>query len=229
MKGKFMIAPKKYLFVSLAVLILLSALTLGVILNFRWAKNRSSALVLPGGRTYLGPESKTTPTSTQQLTPEGKIPVPDGTAWSTHTGIVHPYSFSYPSILKLGVFPDDPFDAATIFWEGTNSRENILIRVEDLNKIPGGNSYIEKPAIEYARDWWKQYNWKGVESVTEFTNSTGLKGYRASYIDARGMTPFDNIFFEVPERNDLLIWLSGKLLEKDVFDRLVDSVAWKPE
>ena len=81
--------------------------------------------------------------------------------------------------------------------------------------------------MEYAGDWWKEYNWKGVASVSAFTNSKGLKGYRAKYLNDQNTTSYDHIFFEVPGRKDLIIWLSGKLFSQPDFDKLIDSVAWE--
>lgn len=182
--------------------ILVSALLcLGVYIAFQSAKNQTSTIVLPGGVTYLGP-SPTSP-------PQAKFAV--------YHGKLFPYTFSYPENFSLGWFPNDPLDAVTAFIGGTDSNQNIFFRVETVKQSP----------MDHASNWWKDYAWKGVESVTAFTNSVGLHGYRAKYINEKGVVPFDHIFFEVPERNDLIIWVSGKLFSQEVFDKLVDSVSWK--
>lgn len=85
--------------------------------------------------------------------------------------------------------------------------------------------YIGKTK-EYANDWWKDYAWKNVSSVTTFTNSHGLAGYRAAYTNDEGTIPYEHVFFEVPGNNNLVIWVSGKLFSDDVFSKLVDSVSW---
>lgn len=202
--------------------------------SFRYAKNRTPQIVLPNGLTYTGPASpnRGEPTATPPqasapaLSPDGTIPVPKDVTWTTQTGKVYPYSFSYPSVLSLGVFPGDPFDSVTIFWGSTNPQENLLLRVEDLTKIPGMGEYVGKSKKEYAGIWWKQYSWKGVTSVTEFTNNKGLKGHRATYTDSSGKSSYDNVFFEVPARPNLVIWMASKLLTPEVFDIIVDSVSW---
>lgn len=174
-----------------------------VLLAYQYSRPRPGGIVLPGGITYLGPS-----------------PSQADVKWATQTGKKYPYSFLYPSSLSLGVFPSDPFDAVTIFWGDTNPQENLLLRVETL-KDP------KKSKKDYVRDWWKDYTWKGVADIAEFTNSNGLKGYRAKYLDSSGTSPFDHVFFEVPGRPDLVIWMSGKMLEQGVFDKIVDSVSWK--
>lgn len=209
-----------------AAAVLLSLLTVGVVASYRQAKTRTGTIVLPGGVTYLGPS--TTPTIRRPQVAEGKISIPDDASWALYQGKIFPYSFSYPTTLSLGVFPNDPFDGVTFFMNDTDSQQNIFFRVEDLNKIPDQAKYIKQPKIEYARNWWRQYTWSGVSGVTELTNTQGLKGYRAKYIDSTGKSPFDHVFFEVPERSELVIWLSGKLFGQAVFDRIVDSVAWQP-
>jgi len=186
------------------------------------AKNRTGTIVLPGGVTYLGP----TPTITPNPTANGfTIPVPAGDSWTERKGATYPFSFSHPSTLSLGVFPNDPFDAVTAFYPGTDPNTNIFIRVEDLTKLKK-TQYIGKPK-EYAADWWKDYSWKSVEEITAFTNATGLTGYRATYLDDRNMSPYDHVFFAVPGKPNLIIWMSGRLFEPAVFNRMVDSVSWQ--
>lgn len=173
-----------------------------VILAYLYSRPREGSIVLPGGITYLGPSPTQTP-------------------WATQTGKKFSYSFLYPSSLSLGVFPDDPFDAVTIFWQDTNPQENLLLRVETIPEP-------KQPKKDYVFSWWKQYNWKGVAGISEFTNGKGLKGYRAKYIDASGKSPYDQVFLEVPGRPELLIWLSGKMVGPAVFDKIVESVSWSP-
>jgi len=191
-----------------------------VLLAYLYSRPRVGTVVLPGGITYLGPTESATPVSRvkRQVSSE-KISVPTDSALATQTGKKYPYSFLYPSSLSLGVFPNDPFDAVTIFWGDTNPQENLLLRVETLKDT-------KKSKKDYVLDWWKDYTWKGVSDITEFTNSKGLKGYRAKYLDSSGSSPFDHVFFEAPGRPELVIWLSGKMLEQGVFDKIVDSVTW---
>ncbi len=189
-----------------------------VSLAYQYSRPRPGGIVLPGGVTYLGPTESVQAPSIKSQAPN-KISVPTDSTWATQTGKKYPYSFLYPSSLSLGVFPNDSFDAVTIFWGDTNPQENLLLRVETIKDK-------KKSKKEYVRDWWKDYTWKGVSDITEFTNSKGLKGYRAKYLDASGTSPFDHVFLEVPGRPELVIWLSGKMLPQGVFDKIVDSVTW---
>ncbi len=208
-------------FVTLIAVALLSVVAIG---SYVYAKKRVGTTVLPGGVTYLGPT--TTPVA-QPSPSTATIPIDSNTRWDTQKGKVFPYSFLYPSSLSLGFFPNDPFDGVTIFWKDTNSQENIFLRIEDLNKLKNTAQYIQTSKKEYVSNWWKQYTWKGVASVVEFTNANGMKGYRAKYIDDKGGTPFDNIFFEIPGKPDLVVWMGSKLLEQSVFDTMVNSFTWE--
>ena len=189
-----------------------------VLLAYQYSRPRGGAIVLPGGVTYLGPSPTVQAPSIKSQAPN-KISIPPDSVWATKEGKKYPYSFLYPTSLSLGFFPNDPFDAVTIFWGDTNPQENLLLRVETL-KEP------KKLKKDYVLDWWKDYAWKGVSDIAEFKNSKGLKGYRAKYLNASGTSPFDHIFFEVPNRPELVIWMSGKMLEQGVFDKIVDSVTW---
>lgn len=183
-------------------------LFLGVFWAFESAKSRPSTIILPGGITYLGPSSTPIP-----------LISPITLKWISRTGTIYPYSFDYPSSLNLGVFPNDPTDSVTAFIDDTDANTNIFFRVESCKGGPCG--------IEYARSWWKQYAWKGVASVSEFTNSHGLTGYRAKYLNEKNQTPYDHVFFSLPDKADRMIWLSGKLFSKEDFEKLIDSVNWK--
>lgn len=209
-------------------------LVLSIYTIFQFSKPRTGHIILPGGVTYLGPSPSPTglPTVTsvkvgtpaKQLNVD-KIPLPADVTWTETKGKIYPYTFSYPSSLSLGVFPDDPYDGVTVFYGNTDSSANLFFRVEDLNRL-NKKDYIAKPKMDYVSAWWKDYQWKGVASVTAFTNSKGLHGYRAKYLDDTGKTPYDQVFFEIPEKNDRIIWLSGKLFDQNVFDKIVDRVSW---
>lgn len=215
--------------IGIAIIISIILIT-SVFFAFDRAKKQQGQIVLPAGGTYLGPLQ--TPTIIEKQ-PEIHfsgleariIPVPTDSTWSTNEGKKFPYSFSYPSVLSLGVFPNDPYDGVTIFYGNTKPEENLFFRVENLTLL-NKKDYIGK-TLEYAQNWYKDYRWTGVSSVTAFTNSKGLTGYRAKYLDDKGTTPYDHVFFAVPNKPDLVIWISGKLFEPSVFDKLVDSVSWK--
>lgn len=198
----------------------------GVYMAYVSAKSRPSTIVLPGGITYLGetPTPAIAPTALTEQATLGIIPIPANTTWTTYRGKQFPYSFSYPSSLSLGVFPNDPYDSVTIFYGSTDPSKNIFFRVEDLTKLKK-TAYVGKP-LEYAKQWWKDYAWKGVQTVTAIQNNQGLTGYRAVYLDDTHGPSRDQIFFVVPGNDNLIIWLSGNLFAPDIFNRIVDSVAW---
>lgn len=205
--------------------IISAVLFIGVFFSYVSARQKTGTVVLPGGITYLGPTPTATPTSGDTSGTEGKIQIPAGTTWKERTGATFPYAFMYPETLALGVFPNDPYDAITVFHQGTDANANIFFRIENLTTLKK-EQYIGNP-MEYASTWWQDYAWEGAENVRAFTNSSGLKGYRATYRNSQGKTPYDHVFFEVPGKPHLIIWMSGRLFEPLVFDRMVDSVSWQ--
>lgn len=197
---------QKTLGIALLLSVLLSAL---VLYSFQKTAKQTGTIVLPGGITYLGQ----TPT-----------PSPSQTTWVLYKGKSLPYSVSLPASLSLGWFPSDPYDAITAFIPNTDSNANIFFRVEDLT------AQKKQAAIgnlkQYATDWWKDYAWKGVSSVTAITTKSGLHGYRASYLAQNGSVPYDHVFLAVPEDTNRVIWVSGKLFTGDQFSAIVDSITW---
>lgn len=200
----------------------------GVYIAFSTAKKQQGQVVLPGGVTYLGPTPTATPKQPDthfSLLQASIIPVPNDATWNIYEGKVFPYSFSYPAPLSLGMFPNDPYDGVTIFYGNTSAQENLFFRVDNLTTLKK-TDYIGKP-VEYANNWYKDYTWSDVESVVAFTNSTGMKGYRAKYLDSTGKTPYDHVFFEVPGDPTRMIWITGRLFDHATFEKLIDSVSWK--
>ena len=211
---------------TIGIALTISALLIsGVIFSFSNAKKQQGQIVLPAGGTYLGPTPTAGKPDIRFSGLEARvIPVSNDATWVQNKGKLFPYSFSYPDSLSLGVFTNDPFDGVTIFYGNTRPEENLFFRVENLTTI-NKKEYIGKP-MDYAQNWHKDYRWSGVSSVTAFTNTKGLKGYRAKYLDENGKIPYDHVFFEAPADKNLIIWISGKLFEPTVFDKLVDSVTW---
>ncbi len=221
------VSPKEIktgILLAIGAFIILSTAVYG---SYRHTKSRTPQIILPGGVTYLGPSPKENPASsaTTQIR-TGRIPVPDNATWGTWKGQKYPYSFSYPTSLSLGFFPNDPYDAVTVFWQNTDPSANLLLRVEDLSQNPDTKKYLTKPKRGYVENWWKQFTFTGVDVVAEFTTKIGLKGYRAIYKDSSGPLPYDQVFLEVPGKPELVVWMSQKLLETSVFNRIVDSLTW---
>ncbi len=219
---------KNLVVAGIAFLLLVSA----TYLSYRHTKSRTPQIVLPGGVTYLGPSSSqkrdgNVATTTPPAASADTIPVPADTEWTTWSGKKYPYSFSYPKTLSLGFFPNDPFDATTIFWGDTNPQENLLLRVENLSADPNNKKYVKGAKLAYVENWWKQYSFSGLSAVEEFTTREGLRGYRALYKEKSDKVPYEHIFLEVPGKSELVVWMSQKLLEKSIFDRIVDSLIWK--
>lgn len=217
----------------LVALVLFAILVTSVFVAYEWSKKRSATVVLPGGITYLGPSSTPTaitnqPSNQNQHQSPTTVTIPADAQWIEHKGSIYPYSFLYPSTLRIGVFPGDPFDSVTFFLENISTGNELFLRVENLETTPEAKQYAKLPKIEYVKNWWKQYNsWKGIGAIEPFTNSKGLKGFKVKYVDQNGQTPMQHVFLEVPNKPTYIIWMANKYFSDDIFNRIVDSVQWK--
>lgn len=197
-------------------------------------------IVLPAGGTYLGPSDTTAPVPTAppaQPTAAGnnnqtaapaaeKFTVPKNATWVSVSGRIYPYSFQAPKALSLVTLPNDKFDIYAISWNNVPPDQNVLIGVDDLNRSDNLKQYINVSKRGYVENWWKQFGLTGVSSITEFTNSNNLKGYRAKYTTASGLSPNDDVFFETPNPA-YVIHLASGVLDTSVFNLIIDSVSWK--
>ncbi len=213
-------------FTKLAIATFVGVVILGaaVYAAYRYSQKQAGNIVLPGGVTYLGASpspGKQPPTAPLRFTADATV------SWTTQSGRIYPYSFSYPSTLTLVVFPDDPTDSIAIAWGNVIPQQNLLFNMEIIDKRD--ESYVNKPKIEYVKNWYKFFSGlKGVASVEPFTNAHGLKGYRASYINYADATPNVDIFFEIPGQKNLMLHAANGIVDPAIFDRIIDSVKWTP-
>ncbi len=239
--------PKIKISSNFIVGIVLTALLL-LILQHNLSFQQHGTIVIPAGGTYLGPNAganggiqpppvaviptdtpvSTPPSSTKDgtyITGQGKFAVTRDAVWVTVRGRIYPYAFESPKTLKLVTFPNDTYDIYAIAWNNTPPDQNVLIGVDNLESRDSAKQYINVAKRSYVETWYKQFGLKGVASITEFTNSKGLKGYRAKYIDSAGRTPNDDVFFEVPNPQ-YVIHLASGILDASAFNHIVDSVSW---
>jgi hypothetical protein len=214
----------KIAIIAVVTVIILTLITVGA---YQMAKKRAPVIVLPGGVTYLGPTATPAPVPTAPV--QSKFTAADDVAWNTYKGKKQPFTFSYPSTLKLVTFPDDVTESVAFSFNNINPGSNIMFRLSIIKQIePKMAEYIDKPKIEYVKNWWTQYpgGLKGVGSITEFTNSRGMKGYKAKYKNHADQTPNDDVFFEIPGHNDYMVRFGNGLLDTGIFNRIVDSFYW---
>jgi hypothetical protein len=217
---------QNYIKIGIIATVAVLILTGITVYAYRYAKKRSSTVVLPGGTTYLGPgQDQQTPAP--PVVPQS-FTIDSTTAWKEYSGKVYPYSFSYPETLTLVVFPSDKTDSVAISFNNIPAQQNLMLRVSDIADLePDLKEYIAKPKKEYVNNWWKQYSGlKGVKNIEEFVNTRGMKGYKALYLTQSNETPNMDVFFEVPGKPGIMVWLSRSVLDQSVFDRIIDTFFW---
>lgn len=182
---------------------------------------KKAGVTLPGGVTYLGP----TPQGQPQPNVPSTFTVDQNVQWNTMGGKTYNYAFSYPVTLPLVVYTGDPTDTVSIAWGTIPPQQNVLAKVFQIADF--NSKYVSLPKEQYVNDWWQQYSGlKGVKSVTPFTNASGMKGYRARYIDYADQAAVDNVFFEVPNNPNVMLHFANGILDPLVFERIVQSVTW---
>jgi len=167
------------------------------------------------------PESQSATANSNQFT------VAADTQWQTVAGNTYPYSFSVPVTLTTTTFPNDPYDMYAIAWKGMPADQNVLMGVENLKNNPSRGHYINQPKMEYVQEWYKLFGLKGVSSIVTFTNSHGLKGYKAKYFNSAGETPNTDVFFEISGHPEYVIHFASGVLAPEVFEKIIDTVAWE--
>lgn len=194
-----------------------------------WTVKRNSEIVLHQGVTYTGPTPTGGASAPQPATTaSGKYTVDENTKWKIVTGKIYPYNFEAPENLELVRFDNDPYDIYAIAWKGQRPDANVLIGVDNLSNKEDLKQYINQSKQKYVENWWKQIgSLSGVSSVTPFTNSKGMKGYKAKFLLQGGSpAPYEDIFFETSKKKDIVIHMANSVLDEKVFERIVDTVSW---
>ena len=216
---------KKIIIIAAVITVLLTAL---VLVHYRAISGRAGSLVIPAGNTYLGPDA---PNQNSQPTPTGSANVFTAAAdvpWHPVRGRIYAYSFSAPATLTLKTFNNDIYDIYAISCCGVDPGSNVLIGVDNLKNHPDENQYIGTSKLAYVQNWWHQFSaLKSVASIEPFTNTAGLKGYKAKYVNSAGETPNLDVFFEVPNHPEYVIHMASGTLDPPIFTKMVDSVSWE--
>jgi hypothetical protein len=207
-----------YVKIAVAGVIITGVLTLAVFFHYKQISDFSKKT-----------EKPPTPTPAQSVSAgnSNEFTAASDTPWVEVKGNIYPYSFQAPATLALTAIPDNPYDIYAILWKGMPADQNVLMGVDDLKNNPAKSHYISEPKMNYVREWYKQFGLKGVSSIDTFTDSKGLKGYKAKYFNGAGETPNTDVFFEIPNHPEYVIHFASGVLSKDVFEKMIDSVSWK--
>lgn len=206
----------------------LALLSLALFVAYRFSQKSSSNIILPGGTTYLGPSPKSEEKQIPTAASPAKFTVDATVDWKPQKGKIYPFSFSLPSTLPLVVFTEDATDSVAIAWGNIPPQENVLLNMEFIDKRDP--NLVKESKLDYVKNWYKFFSGlKGVADVTPFTNTNGMKGYKASYINTAGTTPNTDVFFEIPNQPNLMLHLGNGVLDPGVFERILDSVKWNKE
>jgi hypothetical protein len=195
-------------------------LGIAIFAAYRYSQKQAGGIALPGGTTYLGPSPTVQPTAVPL-----KFTADATTTWNVQTGKTYPFSFSYPSTLPIVVFTNDPTDSIGIVWGNTPPQMNILANVEFIqDRDP---KLVKQQKLEYVRNWYKFFSGlKGVASVQPFTNTGGMKGYKAQYVNYANTSPNLDVFFEVPNQPEIMIHMANGIIDSALFEKIIDSVKW---
>ncbi len=214
------------LFIAVIAGVILACIALFI--TYRFSLQSSSNIILPNGTTYLGPSPKTEEKQPSPVSPLVKFTVDTAVDWKPQKGKIYPFSFSYPSTLPLVVFTDDATDSVAIAWGNIPPQNNLLLNMEFIDKRDP--KLVKETKLDYVKNWYKFFSGlKGVANVIPFTNTNGMKGYKASYINTADSTPNVDVFFEIPNQPTLMLHMANGILETNLFDRIVDSVKWNKD
>ena len=171
-------------------------MTVLVLIHYHQISARGGTIVIPAGNTYLGPNAPDQNSQTTPNAPTNIFTTSSDVPWHTIKGNVYPYTISVPTTLTL-VAPKDSniYDIYAVSLPGYDVNSTVLIGVDNLSNNPNTKQFINQPKLNYVNAWWHQFGGlKSVASIDQFTNTSGMKGYKAKYVNAAGETPNLDVF-----------------------------------
>lgn len=202
---------------SVGVLVLFLVLIAGI--YFWVAKKNKGGVVFPAGINYMGP-SNLTPIPTVDLTQLGK-----SGKWLQTSGKIYKYSFIYPAELQVTAFINDQSDKLAWVTGIGSPQQSIAFTVESVASL---DPKYEGDLEGFAGNYWRKFNGLGgAKSVEPFTNSKGLKGFKAVYADKTGKTINTNFFFAIPDQSDKVLQVINGIIPENIFMQIVNSIEFK--
>lgn len=202
---------------SVGVLVLFLVLIGGI--YFWVSKKNKGAVVFPAGINYMGP-SNLTPVPTVDMTQLGK-----SGKWLQTTGKIYKYVFVYPAELQVTAFMNDQSDKHAWVTGIASPQQSIAFTVETVSDF---DKQYEDDLEGFAGNYWKKFGGlAGAKSVEPFTNSKGLKGFKAVYVDKTGKVINTNYFFAVPDDPNHVLQVINGIIPETVFMQIVNSVEFK--
>lgn len=185
--------------------VLAAALILGLVVygGYQYSQKRGGELAFP--------RSMPQPAEKPEITPE--------TPFSDFANDKYGFSFAYPESIQLVEFPNDAWGFA---WGDILPQYNLLVNV-DLAATRSAEMR-ELSTFDYIGNFWRQFpGLKALKSTETFTNTQGENGVKAIYINIADQTPNLDVFFELPDGSGNLIHFANGFLEKDIFERIINS------
>jgi hypothetical protein len=204
--------------IGIGLLVGAFALSFGAYLGYYFGQNQACLQEEADIQTKTG-FNQNPPTAPLRFTASADTP------WKEHEGLVYNYTLSYPETLPIVVFPNDPSDAVALEWGNIPAENNILLNVEDINNQ--APEYVGN-VQGFVENWWRFFSGlKGVASVDKFTNTQGLTGYKAIYINTSDQSPNVDVFFEIPGNPSKVIHMANGVLDPVIFNRMVDNINYE--
>ncbi len=76
----------------------------------------------------------------------------------------------------------------------------------------------------YPESYWRQFSGlTGTKEILRFSNSNGVKGARAVYVNVSNESPATEVFFEFPTRKGDFVHFGSGVLSPDVFNKIIDT------
>lgn len=209
---------------SVGILVVFLLLIGGI---YFWVSKKSKGeVVFPAGINYTGQESPN-PTQPPQRPQYDYAALAAATDSVTFTSSNGQYKFAYPPGMIPLIFPGDPNDSATFDVAEVPAQFNIMALVE---RISNYDSKLVGRQREFVNNYWNFFGGlKGVQSIEDYTNEKGIKGWKVSYVNKSDVKTGDNYFFPIPGDNDRILHVSNVFPPEGeaVFAKILNSLELK--
>lgn len=143
-------------------------------------------------------------------------------AWKNYKNATLGFELSLPSDLDTIEYPN----GLGINYKEISAANNLLFSLDMASSRSG--EFQDMKGDAYVKNYWRQYSGLvALKSYEAFSNQYNIKGHKATYLNMANESPNDEVFFEYPTAPGDFVHFASGVLDKSVFDKIIDSFKWE--
>lgn len=145
----------------------------------------------------------------------------ENATWNAYSNKEFGFDISLPTDLSTVEYAN----GLGINYKEIQAANNLLFSVDIASSRSG--EFKDMKGDVYVKNWWRQFSGlTSLKSYEAFTNQFNVKGHKAQYLNFANESPNEEVFYEFPDKPGDYIHFASGILDKTVYDKIIDSFKW---